>query len=892
MRTTTFSFIRKIAFAAIVFLLGTFSRIQAQYIPIDSAFADLLSASGMGGCIQNYKLDTLCAAADSNTYLLLQPSGTYPRSYNTVTMNGLQYFSHLGQNGDLKTLSVHNLPALQSLPAQLPDVFQNFELKYCSQFTTLPQFGNALKVLICEQTALSALPSLPANLQTLTIERSPINQLPALPATLQTLLLDQDFFTTIPSLPAGLVTFSANSNSINSMPVLPGALRTLGLNNNQLTALPQLPLNLTSIDVGNNYITQLPKLPQSLKSLGIGNNPIACLPILPDSLTDVFTALSNVTCLPNIPATLTNVQLPLCEDGGNCPYGGASGQMFWDRNNNCVFDGTDLPMAFRLVSTDNGNRFTMTDKDGFYRLALDSGNHILLPVIDTILFEPACTPSYNLFYNGWDTVQHLDFPIQTKLLCANLSVNIASSFQRLCSGGNSYYIRYQNYGTDSAYNGYVDVQIPDELVLLSSSPLWNAVLPGNFYRYQLGDVPPFSSGTIILLDSASCNAQLNQAVCVQANIYPHGGCAPVSALWDSSDIQVQRRFSPAVDSIFFTIRNAGKHMNGPVEYRVYEDELLQGVSHTQLASGDSLVVRVHANGHTFRVEADQQTYHPGYSKPRQFKELAGAPPVITGFVASVPQDDDDQWVDIDCHLLRYSFDPNEKEVFPSGIGAQHWVTANDQLTYNIRFQNTGTDTAFKVVIVDTLDSRYLDVSGFEAGPASHPYEVKLAGKGILRFTFRNIQLPDSNTNEKRSHGFVQFTIPQKRGNTPGTRINNVADIYFDGNSAVRTGESFVTIESKNVIFPLSVKDVQSADGYWISAYPNPFREVLNFDVHAEHGNSETYQFVLTDIAGRKIEERTVGCQFRVNCSEITTGVYVYHLKHNGREVGSGKIVAE
>ena len=63
-----------------------------------------------------------------------------------------------------------------------------------------------------------------------------------------------------------------------------------------------------------------------------------------------------------------------------------------------------------------------------------------------------------------------------------------------------------------------------------------------------------------------------------------------------------------------------------------------------------------------------------------------------------------------------SYDPNDKLVQPSDI---YLLDQDDHLDYTIRFQNTGTDTAFTVVVVDTLAVE-LDIASLELGAASHP----------------------------------------------------------------------------------------------------------------------------------------------------------------------------
>ncbi|MEM9824801.1 MAG: T9SS type A sorting domain-containing protein, partial [Bacteroidota bacterium] len=110
-------------------------------------------------------------------------------------------------------------------------------------------------------------------------------------------------------------------------------------------------------------------------------------------------------------------------------------------------------------------------------------------------------------------------------------------------------------------------------------------------------------------------------------------------------------------------------------------------------------------------------------------------------------------------------------------------------------QNTGTDTAFNVVIRDAI-SEYLNPNSIRPGASSHPYTWGIAEDDVLFFNFENIMLPDSNINEPASHGFVKFKIKQELDNLPGTLIENSAGIYFDFNAPVITNTSVHQIEER------------------------------------------------------------------------------------------------
>jgi hypothetical protein len=136
-----------------------------------------------------------------------------------------------------------------------------------------------------------------------------------------------------------------------------------------------------------------------------------------------------------------------------------------------------------------------------------------------------------------------------------------------------------------------------------------------------------------------------------------------------------------------------------------------------------------------------------------------------------------------------SFDPNDKRNF---VGDSEWGGAiyEDDVTmeYAIRFQNVGTDTAFTVVVRDTLDDEHLDVTTVRGFTASHDMDVQFEDSNVLIFTFNNIMLVDSTTNEPASNGWVSFDIDRKPNQPFGTEIRNQAAIFFDFNAPVITNE--------------------------------------------------------------------------------------------------------
>ena len=169
-----------------------------------------------------------------------------------------------------------------------------------------------------------------------------------------------------------------------------------------------------------------------------------------------------------------------------------------------------------------------------------------------------------------------------------------------------------------------------------------------------------------------------------------------------------------------------------------------------------------------------------------------------------------------------AYDPNDKIATTSSRTSTdlYYLDLDEWIDYTIRFQNTGTDTAFNVVITDTIPQE-LDLGTLEIGASSHANSVSIREGNVLRWAFYDIQLPDSNVNELKSHGLVSFRIRPRAPLTAGTAISNTANIFFDFNPPVITDPSVLTAE-----FSTGLTGGSMPEGLLLS--PVPVRDVLHF----------------------------------------------------------------
>lgn len=142
-----------------------------------------------------------------------------------------------------------------------------------------------------------------------------------------------------------------------------------------------------------------------------------------------------------------------------------------------------------------------------------------------------------------------------------------------------------------------------------------------------------------------------------------------------------------------------------------------------------------------------------------------------------------------------SLDPNIKENYVGETLSGGAIYEEDTtMDYLIHFQNVGTDTAYTVVIRDTLDQAHLDITSLRGFTSSHDMEVEFEGTNILIFRFEDIYLVDSLTNEEESQGWVGFQIDLLSDLPIGTEVLNQAAIYFDFNEPIITNEIVNTID--------------------------------------------------------------------------------------------------
>lgn len=218
-----------------------------------------------------------------------------------------------------------------------------------------------------------------------------------------------------------------------------------------------------------------------------------------------------------------------------------------------------------------------------------------------------------------------------------------------------------------------------------------------------------------------------------------------------------------------------------------------------------------------------------------------------------------------------SYDPNMKEV------DHEWVDPGfkEKLTYTIYFQNTGNAEAINIKLLDTL-SQLLDTSSFEFISSSHQVNVTQKGQ-YLKFDFKDINLPDSHTNESGSHGYVSYSVVPTASMTHQTSIKNTAYIYFDFNSPVVTNTVNTIAIEKNSEINLHLYT-------YLKVYPNPTAGLIFF--------TDPFKIItfyeVKDISGRVVSSGTCS-NSTIDISALNKGIYIISF-HSAQGLIHGRIV--
>ncbi len=592
----------------------------------------------------------------------------------------------------------------------------------------------------------------------------------------------------------------------------------------------------------------------------------------------------------------TNVTLTRTDGLGNIYTNYIRGKVFFDEDQGCDLDNGEQPFSnwlVRVTGSEGRSFFGVTDENGNFGIQVDTGAYTVQALPPNSYWENCLPNGVTLSLTEFYDTTQVNFPFRVdEISCPFQEVDISAPFLAPCSEV-VYTVNYENTGTDSANDAYIEVRLDDELAFIDASI--EGAGEGNLYTFEIGDLPIGGSGSFTITTEMACDGiATGQAGLVRATIFPNKLCGVQDPNWDMASIEVDG--ACLTDTVAFRIENRGTgNMAAARSYFIVEEDLMFLTRSFDLDSGQDTLIKIPATGATYRLIAEQSEGHPGNSYPTVAVEgcVEDGGTFSTGFVTQFPENDRDPFTSIQVDELVESMGEARLLTQPKGY-RDSLVSADTPLDYRFVFRNIGNDTVSTIVIRDTLPAG-LDLSAVRPGASSHPYKFELYHTGVVKITFEDINLPQGPSGENpASYGFVEFRVSQQAGNPEGTVIENHAEIIFDYYPPITTNtvrhvvggadiESFVEV-STGVISP------DAPAGMQVRAYPNPFVEFVNIEVEG-WPEGRPLEFTLFAADGRLVQvERERTNNFVVQRRNLPSGTYFYSLKSEGKLLGSGTLM--
>lgn len=629
------------------------------------------------------------------------------------------------------------------------------------------------------------------NLRSLEIEGTRATILPKLSDSIRDLKLNKNKFLKLTTLPNKLESFQCQENDLTSLPNLPNTLKSLDCYNNKLISLPNLPNSLDWLDCSINDLVSLPTLSPSFSFLDCQLNDILFLPILPNKLDILYCMNNRLTALPTLPDSLIVLD---CSFNGltNLPtLPNKLGQIIC-KNNNLI----SLPKLPNKLNT----------------IDCESNNLIQLPTLPNSLLYLYCSKNYNL-----ECLPRL--PLNMELLeIRNTKINCLPNIPTPVAGFTLSPYNFPKVSCNPTNNKNNCNEFPNigGTVYIDENNN-NTKDPNETFRANVPIRLKVNNRTLTNVNGAYliiADSIGSQTITVTAPRFytavPNTisiGISRYDTLVNVPPIALQRTISKDSLAIKITPINWAARPGFAYPFIVqYENVGSNTVNaninltyNTNALNYDTSSTIVSAT--TGNIQLLINNFTPGsqggfksYFKVKPSATLLGTNlktwASISGGTALAS--------DTTNRIIGGSYDPNDKLATPQLSRTQ--VVEGQFINYTVRFQNTGTDTAFTVVIADTLNS-LLQANTFEMLGSSHTCKTIIQDNKIY-FEFRNILLPDSTTNLIGSNGFVNFRIKPISSVALNTSIPNKAAIYFDYNEPIITNTARTLIA--NTVLPLQL----------------------------------------------------------------------------------------
>ena len=501
------------------------------------------------------------------------------------------------------------------------------------------------------------------------------------------------------------------------------------------------------------------------------------------------------------------------------------GFIFHDENANQLFDLNENGIYAASVNIEPMSLSSFNGQNGMFSFFVESGNYNVSAKINQHWEQTTTPEKYDVTISDTSSLDTLLFGFKPKYIFNDLGLFVSSNATTRCGQTIPFSINYVNRGT-SILNGNISI-VNEHLIdrtenNLSTQP--DSIFENSSY-WNISNLNPGESGNIRLFYEVASQEFIGDTICLQAK-----ATIPIS----DNDSGEYPEFGITTTNDRIPICHCTGSTSNPYVVLDVPKSAIDNLGNNDHGFHDCDIIPISDINDDGATDVEdcllvKQSYE-SISFNHQFKSV-----------------------------IRCSYDPNDKQADPVGEGDDFLTLLDQNITYTIRFQNTGNDAAYHVQIIDRIDEN-LDINTFEFISSSHePIDIKnqIFNQGLsneynqITFTFDQIILPDSTTNLAESQGFLSFSISPKKGLTENTIIRNKAFIIFDEFVFFPIVTNEVTHTLVSVLdFPSAI--VENDLPVLIESSPNPFRDQLKIATN-RNGYIGDLDLSIFSIDGKRIK---------------------------------------
>jgi hypothetical protein len=573
------------------------------------------------------------------------------------------------------------------------------------------------------------------------------------------------------------------------------------------------------------------------------------------------------------------------------------GNVFWDKNQNCKADATDVKLRDALIvikKSATDSVFASISENGAYELTLPLGNYTTYCKMGgekRLWNATACSQVQKVDLILANEVVQNDFFVAKNKDCGIIESSISSN-QFSADGKTVLKVKYKNIGTSKVNSAYAKVQISPALSMIGVSQPFSKT--NNTIVVNLGDIEAQQESGFDISVKTNANVVQNQTITNILEIFPNPVCFD-NPSWDGSEIKVYAVCDK--DSVRIGAKNVGI---SPIisPWIIIEDDvviLTKKVTKTLNAFDSLSIATVYATGKTYRFEAGQSPNFPRRSMPTVSVEgckATGSTATVTyGWVGQMPQDDADFYNDIDVREVEIATNYSSLLAYPRGVTAERLLSQNQDLEYIVRFRNKNLQTIKSLIMVDTL-SPLLDFSTLNMGASNYKFDYEISEKGLLQIKFPNIELFGNQVNKDSSEVYVKFRISQQKDVPLGSLISNRC-AFFNSLDSLPSVSAKITHKIAKDFLKVLVKTQENfLPNVSVKVMPNPFDSEAKIIIDGLE-KIEKLTFLLIDINGRLLKKMTSDeALFTLQKENLQAGLYFYKIENQGLTISSGKILIE